>query len=183
MSTPDTKYLDTFEATVHDALVQHLLAQGRIDARRPDMPDIEERWQAIAQSYLPDGVREFAAYPTVSLGWMMYVGMALAQMWDEDWQKHSAVDDLYIPLRDKRGYDCMDEHIREDILHLSGDDYTTAEKFVGDCAQLAHHHLMREHLEPGTPLAFHAYVRCLHQLYLLGAASRLFDLGYRMVKA
>ena len=36
-----------------------------------------------------------------SLGWMMYIGMAVAKMWDEDWTAYASLPDLYTPLRDK----------------------------------------------------------------------------------
>ena len=61
----------TFEQQLHDDLHQHFLAQGLVDKQFPECPDVEQRWEAIAQSYAPDGIREFAQYPTASLGWMM----------------------------------------------------------------------------------------------------------------
>ena len=88
------KYIKEFETHIHNAVYANLLSQSKVDERMPDMPDIEEQWERIAQSYLPDGVREFSAYPLVSLGWMMYVGMAIAHMWDTDWQRYSALPDL-----------------------------------------------------------------------------------------
>ena len=36
--------------------------------------------------------------------------------------------------------------------------------------------------ETGTKEAFHAYVACLHQLYLAGVAMQLKRMGYRMTK-
>ena len=49
-------------------------------------------------------------------------------------QIYSKVDDLYAYMRDKRGFDAMDEYIREDVLLLRGIDYTVLEKLVGECA-------------------------------------------------
>ena len=148
----------------------------------PEYPDVEEKWAAIAQSYLPDGIREFQNYPNASLGWMMYVGMAIAKMWDTEWDVYSKLEDIYIYLRDKRGYDSMDEYIRQDVLLLDGEDYTSLEKLVGECASRVHSALMRQRIEPGTKEAFHAYVACLHQLYLMGAAMQLNRMGYHMTK-
>ena len=45
-----------------------------------------------------------------------------------------------------------------------------------------HSALMRQRIEPGTKEAFHAYVACLHQLYLMGAAMQLNRMGYHMTK-
>ena len=41
---------------------------------------------------------------------------------------------------------------------------------------------LRQRLEPGTKEAFNAYVACLHQLYLFGAAMQLKRMGYHMTK-
>lgn len=88
------------EQLFHDDLHQYLLSIGMVDERLPEAQDIEELWQKIGESYLPDGMREFRDYPTVSLGWMMFVGMAIAKYWDTDWELYSKVDDLYKYLRD-----------------------------------------------------------------------------------
>lgn len=176
-----------FENQIKDDLHAYLMAQGEVDDyfdkvmhRLIDAPDIEERWANIAESYLPDGIREFAGYPTVSLGWMMYVGMAIAKMWDADWQHYSALPRLYESLRDVRGYDAMDEYIRQDVLHLAPKAYAATERLVGECAARTHSRLRHAGYEPGTKEAFRAYVACLHQLYLMGAAVQLHRMGYHM---
>ena len=38
-----------------------------------------------------------------------------------EWAIYSKIENLYAYLRDKRGYDAMDEYIREDVLLLKGD--------------------------------------------------------------
>ena len=172
----------TFEDKLRQDLHQFLLMLRKVDERLPECPDVEEKWETIAQSYIPDGIREFGDYPTVSLGWMMYVGMAVAKLWDTEWEIYSELPDLYVYIRDKRGYDCMDEYIREEILQLSGNEYVTLEKMVGECASRVHNALTRQQIEPGTKEAFNAYVSCLHQLYLMGAAVQLKRMGYHMTK-
>lgn len=170
------------EDKVKEDLHRYLLLQGEVDEMLPDAPDIEEKWQQIAQAYLPDGMREFPSYPVVSLGWMMYVGMAVAKYWDDDWAVYGQVEDLYTRMRDKRGYDSMDEYIREEVLLLKGTDYDNTEKLLSECAARTYSKLRHEQIEPGTPAAFHAYVACLHQLYLMGAAVQLHRMGYHMSK-
>ena len=91
-------------------LTQYLLSRGLIDEILPTTPDIADKWQQIAEAYLPDGIREFALYPTAALGWMMYIGMAIAKYWDEDWELYNKVDNLYLYLRDRIDYDHMDEY-------------------------------------------------------------------------
>ena len=60
-----------FEDTLHEDLHRYLHSIKEVDERMPECPDVEEKWTAIAQSYLPDGIREFQNYPNASLGWMM----------------------------------------------------------------------------------------------------------------
>ncbi|MBP3828669.1 MAG: hypothetical protein ILA07_11605 [Prevotella sp.] len=174
--------MEIFEEKLHNDLFQYLLSMKEVDQHMPECPDVEEKWEEIAKAYIPDGIREFQDYPSASLGWMMYIGMAVAKMWDTEWEIYSKIEDLYAYMRDKRGYDSMDEYIREELLLLQGDDYMMLEKVVGECASRVYNALMRQHIEPGTKAAFEAFVACLHQLYLFGAAMQLKRMGYHMTK-
>lgn len=171
-----------FEEKVNKALYDKLLSENLIDARFPENLDVEGKWASIGESYLADGIREFPNYPMVSLGWMMYIGMAVAKFWDEDWAVFDHIDDLYRYMRDKRGYDALDDFIRETVLQLKDAQFDEVEKVVRACAECAYTMLHREEVEPGTEDAFRAYVACLHQLYLMGSAVQLRRMGYRMVK-
>ena len=108
--------------------------------------------------------------------------MAIASMWDKDWEIYSQFPDLYTYLRDKRGYDNMDEYIREEELKLDNKASADLESLASECAAKVHSTLMHQHIEPGTREAFFAYVACLHQLYLMGAAVQLKRMGYHMTK-
>ena len=174
--------MEQFEDKLHQDLHQFLQSMKEVDERLPECPDVEDKWEEIAKAYIPDGIREFQTYPYASLGWMMYIGMAVAKMWDTEWDSYSKIDDLYAYMHDKRGYDSMDEYIRQDVLLLQGTDYTALEKVTGECASRVYNALMHQHLEPGTKEAFNGYVVCLHQLYLFGAAMQLKRMGYRMTK-
>ena len=173
---------EQFEEILRSDLHQFLLSIKEVDERLPECPDVEEKWEQLAQAYIPDGIREFQAFPSASLGWMMYIGMAVAKMWDTEWEIYSKIDDLYVYMRDKRGYDSMDEYIREEVLLLQGVDYEVLEKLVGECASRVYNALVRQNFEPGTKDAFKGYVACLHQLYLFGAAMQLNRMGYHMTK-
>ena len=199
--------MENFEEILRKDLHQFLLSMKEVDERLPECPDVEDKWEEIAKAYIPDGIREFQDYPSASLGWMMYIGMAVAKLWDTEWevmeqreqsdacinsaesrqnstggQIYSNLDNLYVYLRDKRGYDSMDEYIREEVLQLTGVDYTVLEKLVGECASRVYNALMHQRIDPGTKEAFNAYVSCLHQLYLMGAAMQLKRMGYHMTK-
>ena len=174
--------MENFEEQLRNDLHQFLQTLQEVDERLPECPDVEEKWEVIAKAYIPDGIREFTDYPSVSLGWMMYIGMAVAKMWDTEWTIYSKIEDLYAYMRDKRGYDAMDEYIREEVLLLEGEAYGALEKLVGECASRIYNALRRQNIEPGTKDAFNGYVACLHQLYLFGAAIQLKRMGYRMTK-
>ncbi len=170
----------TFEQQLHQDLWQFLLSMKEIDQRMPECPDVEDKWEEIAKAYIPDGIKEFNDFPSASLGWMMYIGMAVAKYWDTEWETYSKLPNMYAYLRDKRGFDTMDEYIREEVLLLSGVSYTVLEKVVGECSSRVYNALRHQPIEPGTKEAFNGYVACLHQLYLMGAAMQLKRMGYHM---
>lgn len=174
--------MEQFEDQLQQDLHRFLLSLGEVDERLPECPDVEDKWESIARSYIPDGIREFQGYPSVSLGWMMYVGMAVTKLWDTEWEVYDKLDDLYAYLRDKRGYDQLDEYIREEVLLLSGDAYTQLEQLAGECASRVYNALMHQHIEPGTKEAFTAYVSCLRSLYQVGMAIQLKRMGYHMAR-
>ncbi len=174
-------HLENFEQALHGTLANYLIGKNQVDPILPDTTDLEDRWESICTAYLPYGVKEFADYPTASLGWMMFIGMAIAKLWDKDWDKYSQYTNIFSDiLLPARGYDEMDEYICADILELTPKEATETSKLVGDTAEMVHNILVHEKFEPGTPDAFNAYVRCLHQLYYYGAAVELRRLGYHM---
>ncbi len=170
------------EQLFHTDLCRYLQAQNRIDTHFPEAPDIEDLWPTVAQSYLADGIREFADYPVVSLAWMAYTGMALAKYWDTDWALYSKVEDIYKYLRDQRDFDHMDDYICEQVLLLKPDEQKKLYDIVGECATRTLNTLRRLHLEPGTREAFSGYVAAIHQMYLMGMAMQLKAMGYHMTK-
>lgn len=172
--------IEEVEELFRQDLHKYLMSVGMVDGRLPEAPDIEELWQKVGESYLPDGMREFAEYPTVSLGWMMFVGMAITKYWDADWELYSKVDDIYKYLRDQRDFDHLDDYVCESVLLLSEEEHEKMAKVVGECASRTYSMLYHQHLEPGTPEAFQAYVSALHQMYLMGMAMELRRLGYHM---
>ena len=92
--------MENFEEILRKDLHQFLLSMQEVDERLrvgdgtsgmrlPECPDVEEKWEEIAKAYIPDGIREFNDFPSASLGWMMYIGMAVAKMWDTEWEIYS----------------------------------------------------------------------------------------------
>lgn len=174
--------INNVEQEIRQDLQQYLLSIGEVDERLPEAPDIEELWRKVGESYLPDGIREFNDYPTASIGWMMFVGMALAKYWDTDWELYCKVEDLYKYLRDQRGFDNMDEYICDTVLLLNGEEQEKLTKIVGECAARTYNRLCRMRIEPGSQDAYRAYIAAIHQMYLMGMCMELKRLGYHMVK-
>lgn len=173
--------MENFEDKLKTTLLQYLRQENLIGERFPICPDVEEKWEEMIRAYLTDGVREFNEYPMVSLGWPMFLGMAIAKYWDVDWEKYKDMTFLYEYIRDKRGYDNMDEYILEEILLLDEDNCKKITDIVAECASITNNMLRHENIEPGTKEAFQAYMQCLNQMYLMGMALQLNIMGYKML--
>lgn len=181
METTDSKQtVAEFEDKVRRDLISFLQKKEALDEHVPECPDVEEKWSVIARAYLPDGAREFKDYPVVSLGWMMLIGMAMSFYWDTDWAKYSSNDNFYEELRDKRGYDNLDETVVEGLLGYAGEAAEKITELVAECASRVFSLLSHEQVEPGTEAALGCYIAALHQLYLAGMAMELNALGYHM---
>ena len=95
------EYDSPVEQIFHDDLYGYLRSLDLVDERIPEAPDLDELWFKIGQSYMTDGIREYnTGYPSVALGWMMFIGMAVAKYWDVEWEVYGKVPDLYVYLRD-----------------------------------------------------------------------------------
>ncbi|MGYP003396853443 len=175
--------MENYGNKLKSILLQYLRQEKVVGERFPICPDVEEKWDALLHAYLPDGVREFNEYPMVSLGWTMFLGMALAKFWDEDWEIYGALNtlSLYEGIRDKRGYDEMDEYILEDVLKLDEEGCKKMTDIVAECASITNTVLRKENVEPGTKEALEAYMESLHQMYLMGMAVQLNAMGYKML--
>lgn len=178
MENKSKKIEEIFKQDLH----MYLAGKNRVDEQLPDAPDIEEQWAKIGEAYLPDAMREFTKYPTVALGWIMFVGMAVAKYWDEDWELYSKVENLYTYLRDRIDFDHMDDYICEKVLCLDAKEHEVVNNVVGECAARTYTKLCRMRLEAGSKEAFRTFVAALHQMYLMGIAVELHSLGYHMTK-
>lgn len=176
----DKQIAGDFEKKVRDDLMSYLQRNDKVDSHIPECIDVEECWPEIARSYLPDGAKEFQKYPMVSLGWMMFIGMAMAYYWDEDWEGYSERRKFYEELRERRGFDNLDDTVLLDILKYEGEAADKESAVVGECASRVYSLLCHEQVEPGTEAAFGCYLAALHQLYLAGMAMELKTLGYKM---
>ena len=165
-----------FQTDLHD----YLEGMGKIDSRPAESPDLDGLWPKVGEAYLPDALREFSDYPTVTLGWMMYIGMALAKYWDEDWNVYGQIPDLYGYMLEHTDYDHLDEYICSQVLMLSAEEHDKIEKIVAECASRTYNRFCHLGLEPGTESAFRAFVGALHQMYKMGIAMQFKAMGYHM---
>ena len=179
----DTKeYLEKYEDSLAEHLVRMLTIDGRLDGRLLTTDDFYQIWNEMTESYVADSIREIADYPLVSLGWAMYLGLAVAKYWDDEWSIYSKVPNLYEYIRDKRGYDCMDDYIKEEVLALDPEEAGRLEALVQTCAQQVLARIRHEQIEPQSPMAYHVYLSSVKVLFHIGASIELKRLGYNLEK-
>lgn len=177
------KYDNPVEQKFHDDLYGYLCTLDLVDERMPEAPDLDDLWFKIGQSYMADGIREYnTGYPSVALGWMMFIGMAVAKYWDVEWEVYGKVPDLYVYLRDRIDFDHMDDYILDKVLCLDADSRKKMNDAVAESASRTYNMMSHMCLEPGTAAAMRAFTAALHQMYVMGVAVELKALGYHMTK-
>ena len=177
------KYDNPVEQKFHDDLHGYLRTLDLVDERMPEAPDLDDLWFKIGQSYMADGIREYnTGYPSVALGWMMFIGMAVAKYWDVEWEVYGKVPDLYVYLRDRIDFDHMDDYILDKVLCLDADSRKKMNDAVAESASRTYNMMSHMCLEPGTAAAMRAFTAALHQMYVMGVAVELKALGYHMTK-
>ena len=177
------KYDNPVEQKFHDDLYGYLRTLDLVDERMPEAPDLDDLWFKIGQSYMADGIREYnTGYPSVALGWMMFIGMAVAKYWDVEWEVYGKVPDLYVYLRDRIDFDHMDDYILDKVLCLDADSRKKMNDAVAESASRTYNMMSHMCLEPGTAAAMRAFTAALHQMYVMCVAVELKALGYHMTK-
>lgn len=180
ISMEHTEYLDNFELSLIDKLVRMCRSYGKLNNVLPSSEDVDSMWQQLGPEYLADAIEQVRDYPTVSVAWAAYMGMAIANGWDTDWAHTSSLS--YKELYGSRGFDDMDEHIVADILGipLTDDRARNIEDMTRRCGELTVDLIRHEEVEPQSPMAFHIFVRACRAMYRIGAALELERLGYKM---
>ena len=179
-------YLEQYTSELQPLLLQLAQQEGFLRGPLLETADLDELWSVLAQPYMANAVPDFEQYPLVSLGWMTFVGMAMAVLWDEDWQRYQPLGSaLYTQLRDARGWDELDEYVLEDVLGMlrGSEEAKRYTDLVRRLAELALTQLRHENAEPSSPMAFQLYARTLFGLYRIGVALGLARLGYKLTQA
>lgn len=186
--TPDNiqapaEFLDRFEQQLTEQLLRICTMAQALSGQLLETPDLEAVWPEICTPYLGDAVPEIAKYPTVAIGWMGFVGLAMAQRWDSDWTTAAADPHALYPALLAQGFDALDDYVLDHVLAITdAEERTHLHQLVRTCAEAAHAALRHEGIEPQSPMAFHTYVRTLHVMFRIGVALQLRRLGYKFEK-
>ena len=175
----DKTFLETFETHIKEAL---LLPVPDLDGDFILTDDITQQWERMQQEYVADAVTQIADYPEVSVAWAAYLGLAVAEGWDRDWEKLAQTP--YSDFYGQQGFDDMDDNILMNHLGLSLDS-EEAQRYVSlfrTCAKIATTSIRREQIPPQSPLAYHCFVMVCKLMFNLGASLRLKHLGYSLQK-
>jgi hypothetical protein len=178
----NTEYLQSFEAKLLNELMRLCHSKGMMGTQLLNSDDIDSRWRDLAPEYLADAVKEIAAYPTVSVAWTSYLGMAVACQWDRDWE--STAKAPYTSYYGSEGFDNMDEHVLEYEMGLTLDceDAEKLNEIIRLCGETTVTLIRHEQVEPQSPMAYHIFMRACHCMYRIGASLALTFLGYHFEK-
>ena len=178
----DIGFLNRFEEKILGELLRVCTSHRMLSGTLLATDDISEYWDTLAPEYVADAVCQIADYPTVSVAWAGYLGLAVAHGWDKNWQE--CLKTPYKAYYGEQGFDDMDEHIVQHVLGLSLDskEAQALESVIRSCAQTAVTLIRREQIEPQSPMAFHVFARAIKVMYRVGAALELKRLGYKFEK-
>jgi hypothetical protein len=176
-------YLNQFETNLEHALLLVCTSAGALDGILLATDDLTDLWNAtLAPEYMVDAVPQVREYPTVSVAWAAYLGMAVALGWDEDWTL--CRNTPYAAYHGRRGFDDMDDHIVRDILGLplDGREAQRLTDLVRSLSETVVTMIRNEQIEPQSQEAFHVFARSCRVMFRVGAALELKRLGYKMEK-
>ena len=175
----DIGFLNRFEEKIQNELLRVCTSRGMLSGTLLATDDVTGHWEVLAPEYVADAVGQIADYPTVSVAWAGYLGLAMAHGWDANWE--ACVRTEYKQYYGEQGFDDMDEHIVRDIIgfHLESQEAKKIEEMMRRLGETALTLIRRERIEPQSPMAFHVYARVVKVMFKIGAAIELKRLGYK----
>lgn len=175
-------YLRRFENRLQYQLVRMCTSEKMLKGTLLSTDDIDFQWNKMAPEYMADAVPQIPDYPTVSVAWAAYLGLAIAHGWDKDWEACSKA--TYSSYYGTRGFDDMDEHIIQNVLGLSldGHESRALESIIRRCGETTVSLIRHERIEPQSPMAFYVYACACKVMFRIGAAIELQRLGYKFEK-
>lgn len=184
MTEQQHELLNRYEETLRKTLVEYLTENKWLDGQLLSVEELNDKWRTSAASYMADAVPEIAKYPLVAIAWAMYEGMGAAVLWDKEWKRYEATDDLHQMFTAPRGFDCMDEYITEVLLALplGSAEAEKIEDMARSTAERAQMLIRKEAVEAQSVMAFHVFARTTKVMFEAGVAVSLRRLGYNYVK-
>ncbi len=184
MTEQQHELLNRYEETLRKTLVEYLTEHKWLDGQLLSVEELNDKWRTSAASYMADAVPEIAKYPLVAIAWAMYEGMGAAVLWDKEWKRYEATDDLHQMFTAPRGFDCMDEYITEVLLALplGSAEAEKIEDMARSTAERAQMLIRKEAVEAQSVMAFHVFARTTKVMFEAGVAVSLRRLGYNYVK-
>ena len=184
MTEQQHELLNRYEETLRKTLVEYLTEHKWLDGQLLSVEELNDKWRTSAASYMADAVPEIAKYPLVAIAWAMYEGMGAAVLWDKEWKRYEATDDLHQMFTAPRGFDCMDEYITEVLLALplGSAEAEKIEDMARSTAERAQMLIRKEAVEAQSVMAFHVFARTTKGMFEAGVAVSLRRLGYNYVK-
>lgn len=177
MTMERSELLDNFEMTLQTGLVKVCQGAGLIGDEFMECPDINGRWDMFIKDYIADAVKNFNEYPEAAIAWSGFLGMAVANGWDSDWEKHCK--DSYTSYYGSRGWDDMDEHILQDVLKLEQKQQEKVSDTLDSCALATIGLIRHQGIEAQTVNGFYTLARAYTVMFRIGAAIELQRLGYK----
>lgn len=184
MTEQQHELLNRYEETLRKTLVEYLTEHKWLDGQLLSVEELNDKWRTSAASYMADAVPEIAKYPLVAIAWAMYEGMGAAVLWDKEWKRYEATDDLHQMFTAPRGFDCMDEYITEVLLALplGSAEAEKIEDMARSTAERAQMLIRKEAVEAQSVMAFHVFARTTKVMFEAGVAVSLRRMGYNYVK-
>lgn len=176
----EEQYLAQFAGRLQDELNAICREAEVMGDKLLENDDIDFKFEKLASDYFACAVKEIPKYPEVSLAWAGYMGMAVAKLWDYDYQAFSKAE--FKDFLGLRGFDDMDEHILSAILGY-GLDSVQAQKInnlMSSLASMALGMIRHENIEPQSPRAYYVYARAVQTIYRTAASIELYILGYKL---
>ena len=176
------EYLQNFEKSLAEQLIKTLSEKNLLGGYLYDVEELAELWHRCAPDYMADAVPQIADYPLAAIAWSAYFGAGAAVLWDK--QSIAEGENVYLRLRDARGFDEMDEYV--DYLLLDNGvkqaDIDRVEDALRSAAQSAETAIRKEGIEPQSVMAFHIFARVVKIFFALGVSAALHLMGYKYEK-
>ena len=183
METNQIEYLQKYRTSLYDKLLQTAKDLHIVEDNILQTEDLLLKWKEIAPEYMVDAIPNIEQYPKTAIAWSAYIGMALAQFWDMDWENYKDIQ-LYQHLVKPRGFDEMDEYILEEVLKIKIDssEAQSIENKVRSLTEIVLSQIRQEQIEPQSVMAFHVFAASVELMFVFGVSFELQRLGYKYTK-